>query len=485
MRLAITPRQAIGQDKKVGDKMPTKKGEIGRIGQNRWGGIFYEEFLHELAGQKGVQVYREMSENDDIIGAILFAAEMLMRQCEFNIKPASDNAKDKEAAEFVEGCMYDMEETWTDTLSEILSFLPYGWSYHEIVYKRRMGKTRDRRTRSKYKDGLIGWRKLPIRSQDTLWEWNYDPDSDDLVGMTQAPPPNFAHLTIPIDKALHFKTRSRKANPEGRSILRNAYRSWYFKKRIQEIEGIGLERDLAGFPVLYGPEEMDLWDSEDPDMVATLAAAQNIVTSIRRDAREGLVLPHGWELTLLSAGNRRTFDTNQIIERYDKRIATTVLGDFILLGQQAVGSFALSSDKTHLFSVAIGTYLDIICEVFNNQAIPKLIDINGDHFKDITDYPQMTHSDIEDADLDKLANYISSMVGIGALIPDEQLEAYIRQEGGLPEKVEGIDPYPVPGLEQTGENGAQGDENDKQAQEDAKDKKEAEEAKKSLGRRPI
>jgi hypothetical protein len=43
--------------------------EIGRLGQKRYGGFFYEEFLKDLQGKKGVEVYREMSENDDVIGA--------------------------------------------------------------------------------------------------------------------------------------------------------------------------------------------------------------------------------------------------------------------------------------------------------------------------------------------------------------------------------------------------------------------------------
>lgn len=411
-----------------------RKGEIGRIGQNRYSGILMEEFLPELQGIRGVEVYREMSDNDETVGAILFVIEMLMRQCTFSVEPGGNTAKDKEAAEFVEGCMNDMQLSWTDTISEIVSFLTYGWSYHEIVYKRRMGKTKDRRTSSKYDDGLIGWRKLPLRSQDTLWEWVFENDSDDLVGMTQAPPPDYGHHTIPIEKALHFRTKSRKDNPEGRSILRSAYRSWYFKKRIQEIEGIGMERDLAGFPVLYGPEGMDLWDREDEDMVVTLASAQNIVTNIRRDQREGLVMPNGWKLELLSAGNRRQFDTNQIIERYDKRIATTVIADFIMLGQDGVGSYALSSDKTRLFALAIGTYLDIICEVFNNQGIPRLIDINGDKFKGITDYPKMVHGDIEDANLENLGTFISQMITAGVLVPDEKLEDFVRRAGNLPER---------------------------------------------------
>lgn len=59
--------------------MATTAGEIGRIGQKRYGGFFYEEFLKELQGRKGVETYREMADNDDVIGAILFAIEMLIR----------------------------------------------------------------------------------------------------------------------------------------------------------------------------------------------------------------------------------------------------------------------------------------------------------------------------------------------------------------------------------------------------------------------
>ena len=359
--------------------------EIGRIGQYRYGpagsgSIFFEEFLPELRGIKGVQAYTEMADNDATIGAILYAIEMLERNVEFHIEPGGDTAKDKEAAEFVESCMDDMERTWADTLSEILSFQTYGWSWHEIVYKRRVGKTSLPITNSKYDDGLIGWRKLPIRAQDTLYGWEYKDDTDDLIGMTQMPAPKFDRITIPIEKSLHFRTRSRKDNPEGRSILRTAYRAYYFKKRLEEIEGYGMERDLAGFPVLYGPEGMDLWNTEDPEMAEALGRAEYIVSSIRRDAREGLVLPggeNGWKLELVSSGSRRQFDTNAIIDRYDKRIATSVLADFVMMGQQQVGSFALADSKTRIFALAVGTYLDVICEVFNNQAIPRLIDLNG------------------------------------------------------------------------------------------------------------
>lgn len=407
--------------------------EIGRIGQKRYGGTFYEEFLRELRGKKGIETYREMAENDDTIGAILFAVEMLIRQASWNVEPGGDTPKDKEAAEFVEQCMHDMQDTWTDTISEILSFLTYGWSFHEIVYKRRMGKTRDQKTRSKYNDGLIGWRKLPIRAQETLYQWEYD-DEDNLIAMTQLPPPNYGLITIPMDKAMLFRTKSRKGNPEGRSILRNAYRSWYFKRRIQEYEGIGIERDLAGLPVFTAPEDIAIWDEDDPDMVKLRTGMEAMVQKIRVDELAGIVKQHGFEFELLNSGGSKQFDTNAIIQRYDTGMAMTVLADFIFLGHQQVGSFALSSDKTELFSMAIGAYLDIICETFNSQGIPQLIDVNGSHFDGITDYPKLAHGDIENADIQKLAAYIKDMTGVGILVPDDGLEDYVREAAGLPER---------------------------------------------------
>lgn len=398
--------------------------------------MFFEEFLPELRGRKGIETYREMSENDDVMGAILFAIETLLRQTDWNVHPLGDQKVDKEAAEFVKSCMDDMDNTWIDTISEILSFLTFGWSYHEIVYKRRMGKSRNPETKSKYSDGLIGWRKLPIRAQETLYQWEYD-DQDNLIGMTQMPPPHFGFFTIPIDKALHFRTKSRKDNPEGRSILRNAYRSWYFKRRIQEIEGVGVERDLAGLPVLYGPEELDLW-GEDETSKKTLGLLETMVRNIRRDSAEGIVLPYGFKLELLSTGGTRQFDTNKIIDRYDTRMAMTVLADFIFLGHQQTGSFALSSNKTELFAMAIGSFLDIICETFNSQGIPRLLDMNSEHFKGMTDYPKLVHGDIEDQDIEKLAKYIKEMTGIGILVPDDELEDYVRQAGHLPERTKKV-----------------------------------------------
>lgn len=62
--------------------------EIGRSGLNHWGGEIREEFLRELKGKDGRKLIREMKDNDPIIGAMLFAVSMLIRQAKPKVRPA-------------------------------------------------------------------------------------------------------------------------------------------------------------------------------------------------------------------------------------------------------------------------------------------------------------------------------------------------------------------------------------------------------------
>lgn len=411
--------------------------EYGRTGQKKSNGQFYEEFEEELKGRRAIEVYREMAVNDEIIVAFLYCIKTLIRQATFYIEPGGKTAMDKKAATFIEEALADITPGWTQTLNEILSFLTYGWSIFEICYKRRNGKTKDVCTSSNYSDGLIGWSKFAIRAQDTLYAWEYDPEHDDLIAFSQVAPPDYEIRTIPIEKCLHFRIDGEKENPEGRSVLRGAYKPYYFKSKFQVMEGIGIERDLQGLPILIPDEDTDIF-GDDEDSALRLQYAQNLVSSIRRDAIEGVVLPPGWELKTLQGGTNNT-DVQKAIERYDKRIAGTVMADFIILGQEGHGSYALAENKTDTFFLAISSYLDLICEVFNAQAIPKLINLNGQKFGTLTDYPKMKHSDIDTKDLSEIADYVVKLVSAGALTPDETLQRYLRQEADLPEYLEGQD----------------------------------------------
>jgi hypothetical protein len=403
--------------------------EIGRSGLRQWGGYVYEEFLPDLYGPLAAKTYREMAENDATVGAVLFAIEMLLRQASWSVEPASQSPEDLEAAEFLESCMHDMSHTWTDTISEILTMLTYGWSYHEIVYKRRLGPNQDPSKNSKYNDGRIGWRKLPIRAQNTLLRWEFD-ETGGLQGMWQLAPPTYELRFIPIEKALLFRTKTNKGNPEGRSVLRSAYRAWYFKKRIEEIEGIGVERDLAGLPVLTPPEGVDIWNANDKEMVRLRQEAERMVRNVRRDEMEGVVKPFGWEFDLLRAPGSRQMDVNKIIERYDQRIAMSVLADFILLGSEQVGSYALAVSKSDIFMQALNAWLDMIAEVFNRYAIPRLFALNPDLPQE--NLPRLVHGGVDAPNLKELGQFLKDVTGVGLITPTPQLEQFLLKLARLP-----------------------------------------------------
>lgn len=404
--------------------------EYGIAGYDFSGDFVYNDFIPQLQWPKAGKVYEEMSKNDPTIGAILYMAKQLVRRARWKVISAGSDDKDKEAAEFLESCVNDMETSWNEFIGEVLTMMVYGWSYHEVVYKLRAGKNKDKRLNSKYSDGKIGWRKIAGRSQRTCYGWKIDQETGDILGLLQQSSPDYRLRCIPIEKAIHFKTENDFGNPYGRSLLRTAYRPWFYKKRIEEIEGIGIERDLAGLPVLSPPKGTDIWDTTDPNMIALKNMAESLVKSIRRDSSEGVVIPPDWDLKLLSTGSRRQFDTNQILNRYDQRIAITLLADIVMLGADKVGSFALADVKKSLLCAALETLLDNIADTINRQEIPRLMELNG--YADLTEYPRMEAEEVETPDLEQISKLLKAMKDVGMVVNDPEVEDFLRKIASMP-----------------------------------------------------
>lgn len=413
---------------------PVKLKQLGVSGLRRYGPYIYEEFLTELRWPGAGRVYQEMSDNDAVIGSILYLAEMLIRGCTWTVEPAGNTDADKEAAEFLSSCMNDMDASWANVISEIISMLVYGFSFHEIVYKIRRGPEEANPSyRSKYSDGRIGWRGLPCRAQTSLAEWEFDEEGN-VTAFIQRCEPTFDTVRIPMVKGLLFRTRVSKDNPEGKSLLRNAYRSWYFKKHFEEIEGIGIERDLAGFPVLTAPEGLDLWNEEDPRMVKMKADAEALVASIRRDSEEGVLLPNGWELKLLTSGSSRQINIGDTIQRYDVRIAMTMLSDIIMIGNNGTGSFALADTKKSLLAAALQAQVSNIADVFNFKAVPALFKMND--FPGITELPKIVPSGIQNPSVSELALMLRAM-GLN-IAGDKELLNYLRHILSFPNMTDDV-----------------------------------------------
>ena len=438
----LTGLDTLSANGKQAEKVPLLQ-EIGTSGTPIYAGRVADEFLPLLRGDLGRKVFREMSDDSAIIGGFLYSIEQQLRAVRWEWEPAEGDTSDEYADHFNE-CMADMSQSWAETLSGIVrGEMVYGWALNELVYKKRLGPDqRDPAKRSKYNDGRVGWRKWALRTQETRLRWETDPDDgNDVMGMWQLAPPSWVAKYIPLERALLFRTTSARGNPEGRSVLRNAVSSWFYMKHIQRIEGIGIERDLAGLPMMRIPAAWMGGNAPDgaDQFVATATA---VVQGIRRDEQEGLLLPsfkdeHGDEsvtLELLSTGGTRQFDTDKIIGRYSQHIAMTVLQDFLLLGHEQVGSYNAAASKIDLATLALQTFADGIGAVASTHAGPRLMGLNG---WDKSLSPQFKPGKIAKPDLGLLGAFIKAIADGGAqLFGDPQndpLRAALLRAADMPD----------------------------------------------------
>ncbi len=422
--------------------------ELGATGLKQSRGYTYEEYLTELTGENGRRTFRQMIDGSAIIGAYEYAVEMLCRQVQWGVNPASPSQEDMAAAEFVQQCVFeDQSVSWNETLSEIITFVWWGWEWSEIVWKRRLGPNpgsfrnqwgeTEELPSSKFNDGKVGIRKLAARGQETLLHWIFD-KSGGTRGMVQLPPPTYERRTIPIEKALLFRTVNRKGNPEGKSVLRNLYESYYSARNLNKIEAVGVERDLVGVPVGRMPSEY--FDGDAPAArKAQFAHFQQELANIRNDEQGYVLLPSDrddkgnylFDLSLLSTGGTRSFDTDAIIGRHEQRMATSLLADFILIGAKGAGSLALARTKVNLFSVALGAFLDHIAEVINQHLLPRLFALNGWQLDRL---PEITHSKVAAFPLEDLAAYLTALAGskVPLIDPTDELKRYLLELADLP-----------------------------------------------------
>ncbi len=406
--------------------------EMGQTGLLRTKGnnaIVFEEWLSSLSSYRQRQVYREMRDNDAGLGAMFFALEMILRQAEWYVEAGKANSKGEQYAQFFRDCMEDMSHPWSDFIGEAVNMFVFGFSLFETVYKRRQGP--DGKKASKFDDGLIGWRKMAPRSQESIMYWSWD-DAGGLQGAVQLAAPDYIVTTMPIEKLLLFRTTSIKNNPEGRSVLRNCYRPWTFKKRLEEVIGIGIERDVCGLPVLT-------CSAEGLKAMGGMDNAKRIVTNIRIDDQMGVILPMANDekgqphikLELIKAAGAKQTDGEAAIKRHNQEMFNTILAGFIEFGQGERGSRSLHMSATQIFAQAISAFMASIADVFNRIAVPRLMALNA---MDLSLAPKLVPGEIGVRDLDELASYVQKLSASGLTFFDKDTASFLRKAAKMPDQ---------------------------------------------------
>lgn len=403
---------------------PKAKMEIGQGGRNtRYGEIQSDEFLRELKGKRAIKTYREMRSNDSTIGAVMYAVEQVLRDNQYKVVPANDSEEAKAEAQFVEQILSDMEHSFDDHISEALSFLTYGFSSFEVVYKRRAGPNpNNKKKHSKYNDGRMGVRKIASRAQWTINQFDIDVKTGEFLGIKQDVGDYLAGgATIPVNKLIHYKTTNINNDPSGRSILRNAFTAYQYLKRLQEIEVIAIERELHGVPIGRIPAEYLSPDATD-NQKSLRAQFETILRDLKLNEQGYGLLPSDvyhdtdgkptsnrlMDLELITSNGSRNIDIDPVIRRYQHDIARSLLAELLMLGGGANGSYALSQSKTDLFLRSLESYLDVLFEGLNKQFIEPLWALNGLN-PDLM--PKLKAGDIAPYDLKELGSFIRNLNG--------------------------------------------------------------------------
>ena len=195
---------------------------------------------------------------------------------------------------------------------------------------------------------------------------------------------------------------------------------------------------VARVPVKLFADSLQPGSAEYTDAAAAVTAITKNVSAMQRGAREGLVFPSsededgrktGYNIEQLQGGGARQFDHLALIKHFEGRIGRGLLTQFLLLGTDKAGSFALSADQTELLGVALGGLLDSLVDAANQQVVARVADLRGIPAEL---RPHLTRGALDKPDLAKLGAFIAEMVKGGILTPDAALEAHVRSAAELP-----------------------------------------------------
>jgi hypothetical protein len=380
-------------------------GELGSTGSSIWYNLLREEYNPELRGQQGFRKFDQMRRSDAMVRSSLRIMKTPVLAARWFIEPASMSKKDQKIAEYVEdNLMKWMTISFTQVLIEALLCLDFGYFMFEKVFDYHPDGS-----------GRIIWRKLAPRHPIDVIKWEYDEHG----GPKRAwfyDPSNAEGIPIPIEKLLVFTFDREAGNLEGISILRSAYKHWYFKENLYKIDAIQKERHGIGIPIIKLPPGFSSLDK---------SIANDLGANLRTNERAHVVLPPMWEIEFAELRGQPT-NAIESIRHHNEQISVNVLAAFI---NNISGSSAETTQE--MFYKATRFVAENIRDIFNKHAIPELVRYN---WPNVTEFPELKVRRIGDTtDWRSLSFALRNLIGAGLITSDDKIEKYLREEMDLPQ----------------------------------------------------
>jgi hypothetical protein len=318
----------------------------------------------------------------------------------------------------------DMSTTFNSFVLNSVTMAEYGFALSEIVLKKRNGKTDNAMTSSLYDDGLFGIAKLAPRWQNSITKWDID-NNGNIENVYQKG--DFANdIKIPYKKVLHFVMNGYNGNPEGESVLRGTFSSYYNKKNIERIQRETFERGFSGILDIQVPPRYlskKILSNEALEVRKNLEA---FMKNVKQGKEAGIIRPFSKDFVIeLIQGKTGTgLDPDKMIDRYNTEIVLCLLSDSFMGKSKVYQGASGEQTKTKLYKSFIGIILDEIKEQVNKKLIPMLFEVNN---LDAELMPYLDYGNLDDLDLQAVSWFIQSVAKTaGPLItPTYELNNYL------------------------------------------------------------
>jgi hypothetical protein len=392
-----------GAEYPILDKTPERPSyrELGTTGQTNYGFMVREDYNPELRGLAGLTIFDKMRKSDGQVRATLRLVKTPVLAARWYIEPGSDKRSDRKIGEHISDNLFKwMTTSFNQLLTEVLLMLDYGHYAFEKVFSMR--------------DGMVIWRKFAPRHPTDIYEWRFDTHGG-LKGLIMRAPMDAREIKIPVDKLAIFSYEMEAGDVTGTSVLRSAYKHWYYKENMYKIDAIQKERHGIGIPMIVLPPN---YTSEDK------ALAEELGRNLRTNEKAHVIVPPLWEVMFLKLEGQPV-SALQSAEHHDLMIARNILGQFL-----NAPSGTSQEEQQQLFLKATRYIADTIRDVFNKYCIPQIVKWN---WGDVDNYPELKVRRIGDTvDWRTISFAIRNFVGAGIITPDDQLEKWVRDELDLP-----------------------------------------------------
>ena len=159
------------------DKIPTEIGSTGVY--SRSVSSYFAEAIKELSFPYSLYTYDKMN-MDVTIASALNAVNVIANRVPVYLESYDQSPAHQKKADFVRQCFEDMQggETIESVIQKALTFNKYGFAVLEKVFYHRRKKNG-----SKYDDGKIGIKYLPMRKQHSIIDFEWDKEFREFKGV--------------------------------------------------------------------------------------------------------------------------------------------------------------------------------------------------------------------------------------------------------------------------------------------------------------